>query len=153
MNLRQIIGLAGRVVVGGVLIYSGFSKAVAPSAEFAAAMAAYHILPSSLLSPLAIAWPWLELLVGTYIFFGFYTRIFAGVATGMFVIFLAILGSALARHIDPGSCGCFGIGITLSIQKGLAFDSGLFVLSLLLSVLSSPPLPLSADRWTGSNHV
>jgi uncharacterized membrane protein YphA (DoxX/SURF4 family) len=147
MNVKQIVSLVARVIVGGVLIYSGLSKAVAPSAEFAAAMAAYHILPTSVIPALALIWPWFELLVGTYIFFGFYTRLFAGVAVGMFVMFIAILGSALARHIDPGSCGCFGFGLSLSVQKGIFLDLGFCLLSALLMYLSRTTSPWSADRW------
>ena len=35
MSAKQFIALIVRVVVGGVLIYAGASKALAPSAEFA----------------------------------------------------------------------------------------------------------------------
>src|SRR5258708_930751 len=77
--LALTVALLARVLVGGVLIYSGFSKAIAPSAEFAAALAAYRVLPTGVIPMMAQIWPWLELLVGTYVFFGYMTRLFAGV--------------------------------------------------------------------------
>ncbi len=147
MNVRQSIGLLARIIVGGVLIYSGASKALGPSAEFAAALAEYHILPAGSLSSVAMIWPWVELLVGTYIFFGYYTRLFAGVAAGMFCIFLAVLLSAMLRGLHPGSCGCFGVGLSLSLHKAIALDTLFLLLSLLLTVFAIIPLPASADAW------
>jgi len=58
MKPKEMIVLIARLAVGGVLIYSGFSKAIAPGAEFAAAIAAYKILPSDLIPTLAMVWPY-----------------------------------------------------------------------------------------------
>jgi uncharacterized membrane protein YphA (DoxX/SURF4 family) len=147
LPLSSLFSLFFRVIVGGVLIYAGFSKAVAPSAEFAAALAAYKILPSSLLSPIALVWPWLELIVGTYLLFGFNTRHVARAAAGLFGIFLGVLVSAIARGIDPGSCGCFGIGINLSVHQTAALDAILLVLSFLTARFSGDTPAFSVDRW------
>jgi hypothetical protein len=65
----------------------------------------------------------------------------------MFGLFLVVLGSALARGIDPGSCGCFGIGMTLSIHKTLALDITLLILSLLVAAVHTPCTPFSTDSW------
>ncbi len=147
MNLKQAIGLIARVVIGAVLIYAGFSKAVAPSAEFAASLANYKILPTPLLGTIAQLWPWIELFTGTYLIAGFYTRLFAGVAAGSFGIFLIVLGSAMARGLDLGSCGCFGAGIQLSPQKTALIDAILLILSLLLAYLAKGPSLFSVDAW------
>jgi len=148
--LTLTLCLLARAGVGGVLIYSGASKALAPSAEFAAALAAYRILPTGLIPTIAQVWPWLELLVGTYVFFGYFTRVFAGVSAGMFAVFLAVLGSAALRGINPGACGCFGLGMSMSPHKMLAIDTVLWTLSLLLAILNKKPTPYSADSWIES---
>jgi uncharacterized membrane protein YphA (DoxX/SURF4 family) len=147
MNLRQIISLIARVIVGGVLIYSGASKALEPSAEFAATLAAYHLMPPALVASIAQVWPWMELLVGTYVFFGYFTRLFASIASAMFVIFLTVLISAVLRGIDPGSCGCFGAGLALSPRQAMGIDAVLLLLSLVLAYLAKDPTPFSADSW------
>jgi uncharacterized membrane protein YphA (DoxX/SURF4 family) len=147
MKPRDLLGLLLRVVIGGVLIYSGLSKAVAPAAEFAAALAAYELLPTSIIQPTSVAWPWLELVIGTYILFGYYTRFFSGVAGGMFLIFLTVLITSILRNIDPGSCGCFGAGITLSIRQTAFLDAGLLLSCIALTVLAKRPIPLSTDSW------
>jgi uncharacterized membrane protein YphA (DoxX/SURF4 family) len=141
------LSLIARLAVGGVLIYSGASKAVSPTAEFAAALTAYKILPHGIVNSVAMTWPWAELLVGTYVFFGFYTRLFAATAVAMFGVFLTVLVSAMLRGIDPGSCGCFGIGLTMSIHKTAAMDSVLLILSFLLFRLARKTLPASIDHW------
>src|SRR4051812_15978907 len=103
MNLKNALNLVARIAVGSVLIYSGASKLVGPTAEFAGALAAYHLLPPGMVSPLAYSWPWVELLIGTYLFFGYYTRYFAIAAAGMFTLFLTFLISSMMRGLDLGS--------------------------------------------------
>jgi uncharacterized membrane protein YphA (DoxX/SURF4 family) len=136
-----------RLILGGVLIYSGFSKAIGPTAEFAAALAAYKVLPQALIPTIAAVWPWLELLVGTYLLAGYLTRLFALVAVGMFLIFVLVLASAKLRGIDPGSCGCFGMFLTLTIGQTLSLDTLFLALASTLTVLAKQPSPYSADRW------
>ena len=147
MNYKQIIGLSARVVVGSVLIYSGGSKALGPTAEFAAAIAAYHIVPADWVSMIAAVWPWLELLVGTYLFFGYFTRLTAMASAALFAVFLTVLLSAIVRGIDPGSCGCFGMGISLGIHKMAVLDAILLILSIRSIIQSESPHSLSADHW------
>jgi uncharacterized membrane protein YphA (DoxX/SURF4 family) len=145
--MKPTILLLSRVIVGSVLIYSGLSKAIAPSAEFAGALAAYHILPSDIIPLVASVWPWIELLVGTYLFFGYYTRQVATAACVLFGIFLVILISASLRGIDPGTCGCFGAGFSMSVRQMEIVDSALFIMSILATNLSNALCFLSADCW------
>jgi len=147
MTFKQTVGLIARLIVGGVLIYSGASKALGPTAEFAAAIAAYHIVPADWVSMIASVWPWLELLVGTYLFFGYFTQLAAMAAAGLFAVFLTVLISALARGIDPGSCGCFGMGISLGIRKMAALDATLLILSIISIIKYKSTLHFSADYW------
>jgi uncharacterized membrane protein YphA (DoxX/SURF4 family) len=143
----SFLSLIVRFIVGIILIYSGGSKALGPTAEFAAAIAAYHIVPADWVSTIATFWPWLELLVGTYLFFGYFTQLASMAATGLFAVFLTVLLSAIARGIDPGSCGCFGMGISLGIHKMAALDATLFILSIISIIQSKSTQPLSLDDW------
>src|SRR5690348_1460828 len=104
----KAIALISRLIVGGILLYAGFMKAVGPSAEFAAMIVAYKIIPASLATPLAVALPYIEMWTGLFIFCGFYVRYAASVAMVLFGIFILALASTLVRGIDLASCGCFG---------------------------------------------
>jgi putative oxidoreductase len=142
MKLTDLLSLLGRLLVGGVLVYAGFSKALAPSAEFAGALAAYHLFPTALLTPLSIAMPWIEIWTGLFLIAGLYTTIAAGCATALFAGFLTVLTTARLRHIDLTSCGCFGAE-TFSPQTTLKLDIALLVVSVLLLTASR-----SLRRWT-----
>ena len=52
MNARRTappaLGLAARLIVGGVLVYAGAVKAAGPAEEFALVIGAYQVLPSDM---------------------------------------------------------------------------------------------------------
>jgi uncharacterized membrane protein YphA (DoxX/SURF4 family) len=135
-----------RLLVGGVLVYAGFLKAVAPTAEFTAAIDAYRLVPYHVASIAAFVVPWVELLTGTYLIFGFMLRATAIVAGVLFSVFLIALGSTLARGMDLASCGCFGAE-TLRPKQTIGVDILLLGLSVMIVMLSRAPRPGTVDRW------
>jgi len=145
MTPKNFLSLAPRLVVGLVLLYAGFLKAAGPAAEFAAALAAYHLFPSVLLSTLALAIPYVEMWVGLFVLAGLYTRYAASAAAALFCAFLLVLLSALLRGIDLASCGCFGAE-TLSPRWTVMMDTVLLSLSLWIRRQSKSSPPLSLDR-------
>lgn len=145
-TVGDVMAIVARLAVGGVLFYAGFVKAVAPLAEFAAAIQAYHVFPSSFSTPIAFAVPWLEMAIGTYLLFGFETRRTAIVSTVLFTAFLILLASAIARGIDLSSCGCFGAD-ALNPRQTIWMDAILLVLSASLVILAKQDRPFSLDRW------
>ena len=97
-----------RLVVGGILIAAGALK-ITQTAAFAEAIAGFRLLPPSVVLPLAMALPPLEIIFGLYLVAGLFTRIAAGVVCAMFLAYGAAIASAVVRHI-PANCGCFGPG-------------------------------------------
>ena len=83
--------LFARLAIGGVLLYSGFMKAVAPAAEFAAALEAYKLFPAALLKPLSIGVPYTEMWIGLFVLTGYFLRKSALAAA-------ALHGQALPRN-------------------------------------------------------
>jgi len=134
-----------RAIVGGVLLYAGFMKAIGPSAEFAALISAYKILPAALIGPFAIGLPYVEMWVGLFLLFGFYTRQ-ASVATLVLISsFSMALLSSLLRGIDLVSCGCFGAD-SLSPRYTIVLDMILLVLSIVSYRQSKIPPAYSLDK-------
>jgi uncharacterized membrane protein YphA (DoxX/SURF4 family) len=90
MKLRteDIVILFARLAIGGVLLYAGFMKAVTPSAEFAAILETYKLFPPSLLTPLSIGLPYVEMWTGLFLLAGLYTRQAALIAALLFISFL-----------------------------------------------------------------
>jgi len=134
-----------RLLIGGVLLYAGFMKAVGPSAEFAAALDTYKLFPSHLLSPLATGMPFVEMWIGLFVFTGLFTRPAALAAALLYAAFVAIIASTFLRGIDLASCGCFGAE-TLSPRYTIVLDTALLALSLTAYRQTKLPPPFSLDR-------
>ena len=141
----DILVLLARLAIGATLLYAGFMKASGPTAEFAAVLEAYKLFPASLLSPLSIAVPYLEMWIGLFVLTGFYTRPAALCASLLFVVFILAIGSTLVRHIDLASCGCFGAD-ALSPRRTIILDAAGLALSLALFKHARRSPPLSLDR-------
>jgi uncharacterized membrane protein YphA (DoxX/SURF4 family) len=146
MKPRQAAGLAARLIVGAVLIYAGATKAAAPAEEFALVIGAYDLVPSSIALPLAGLLPWLELLVGWALLLGVETTTAAAAAVGLFAVFLAAIGSVLARGIPIPNCGCFGDAMHFTPLQALAFDSVMGALSW--TAFRAGAGPASLDSWS-----
>ncbi|MBV8198723.1 MAG: DoxX family membrane protein [Candidatus Eremiobacteraeota bacterium] len=96
----------GRLIVGGLLIVAGGLK-VGHASELASAIAAFRMLPAGIIGPVALALPYVEILLGLYLIGGLFTRAVAIVVALQFALYGAAIASAVLRHI-PAACGCFG---------------------------------------------
>jgi putative oxidoreductase len=95
-----------RLVLGGVFIAAGGLKIFDP-AGFAVSVANYRLVPHDLINLVAITLPWIEVLAGLFLVFGFWTRASAVLISGMTAVFMVAIVTALARGLDI-ECGCFG---------------------------------------------
>ena len=143
--MKPTFGLFTRLLLGGILCYSGFSKAVGPSAEFAASIMNYHLVPSWIATLAAYGLPWIELYTGTMLVFGFQSLWAVRAARGLFGLFVIVLLSALLRGLDIGSCGCFGAGLSLAPRTTVGIDS--LLLAMTFVIPRAGAIPLSLDNW------
>jgi len=137
--------LLARLIVGGVLMYAGFSKAINPVAEFAAAIDVYRIIPTPWVTTVATIIPWIEFYTGVFILFGFFGRLGAAFSTMFFTVFLTVFVTSIFRGIHLESCGCFGSGLSLTLPQAISFDLLLFILSAYLVI--KPLKFFSVDDW------
>lgn len=127
---RSLVGLAGRVVVGALLLFSGAHKAAAPPEEFMVVLEGYGILPEVYLSLFARLVPWTEIVSGAFLLSGLWTRA-AAAATGALSagFFLALLSTKL-RGIELPNCGCFGQSVHLERWQAMLLDGVLIAFSV-----------------------
>lgn len=122
--------LLSRIVLGGVFLVAGASKALDPGA-LAASIRSYELpLPEWLVSLSAHALPFLEILLGLYLLAGLFTRHSAWATNGLMIVFtLALLqGGLRGLQID---CGCFGSSTESgNLWLDAARDVGLLALGL-----------------------
>jgi uncharacterized membrane protein YphA (DoxX/SURF4 family) len=101
-------GLYGpcRIVLGAIFIYAAISKLGAPQ-DFADSIAAYHLVPGTVISVMALGLPLFELACGLFLLTGYFCTTGLLSVIGMLVLFLAALLVAVVRGL-PVECGCFG---------------------------------------------
>ena len=143
--MKEWVGLAVRLVVGGVWIVAGASKVLDP-AQSVAAVRAYQLLPGSLVQPLGQLLPVLEVVVGAMLVLGLLTRGAAVISSVLFVAFVVGIASAWARGLTI-DCGCFGGGgydpdAASQYPWEITRDAALLLLSLFLVWLPSTRLSL-----------
>jgi uncharacterized membrane protein YphA (DoxX/SURF4 family) len=91
------------VVLATVFIWAGLTKLWAPRA-FARLISAYDLVPDSLLAPVAIGLPVIEVAAGVGLLLGI--RGSLGTLVGLITLFLGVLGYAMFNDMDV-DCGCF----------------------------------------------
>ncbi len=113
-------------------------------AELASAIAGFRLLPPAVVGPLALALPFVELLLGAYLIAGLFTKTIALVVAAQFIIYAGAIASAVLRHI-PASCGCFGPNDSATADwPHVAFD--LLLAAAAIFVASAAPGALAVDR-------
>lgn len=137
-----------RLGLAAVFLASGAIKVVDP-AQTRTAVRAYELLPPDLIGPVATALPLVELVVGTLLLVGAFTRWVAVASALLLVVLMSAVAQAWARGLSI-DCGCFGGGG--AVAKGdtrypqeLARDVGALLLALWLLV--RPATMLSVDGW------
>ena len=132
-----------RVLLGSLLLAAGVLK-LGHAAELAATIATFRLLPAFIVGPLALALPYIELLLGAYLIAGLFTKAVAAVAAFQFTLYAAAIASAVARHI-PANCGCFGPNDSaVADWPHVAFD--LLLAAAAIFVASRAPGALAVDR-------
>jgi uncharacterized membrane protein YphA (DoxX/SURF4 family) len=135
--VKDWIGLAARLVTGGVWIVAGLLKLPDPAGSVRA-VRAYDLLPESVVPTVGHVLPVLEIVVGACLVLGLLTRTMATVSALLFVAFIIGISSAWARGLQI-DCGCFGgggqvAGASSKYPAEIARDVGLLLASLWLVV-------------------
>ena len=151
MTLQRLapwIVFALRLTIGGIFIAAGALK-VGHADLFAAEIAGFRIgfLPQAAIGPMAIALPYLEMLVGAYLVLGLFTRISGFAAAVLLGVFDLAIASAVVRGLTV-SCGCFGPNDTTTTSWSEVARDAIFV-ALALVIALRPPGALALDRRIG----
>ncbi|WP_344776856.1 DoxX family protein [Nocardioides panacisoli] len=145
--VHEWAGLVARLVTGAVWLVAGALKVTSPDTSIAA-VRAYELLPGSLVEPVALTLPALELVVGLALILGVLTRGAAVVSGLLFVAFIIGIVSVWSRGIEI-DCGCFGGGgfdpdASAKYPWEIARDSGLLLLSAYVVLV--PRTRVAVDR-------
>jgi uncharacterized membrane protein YphA (DoxX/SURF4 family) len=124
LNARRAIIWIGRLIVGGIFVYAGFSKLLLPNthlwpmfvlkfsismniSSFAQQVESYKMISPEASQVVAHTLPFVEIVLGLLLLIGWRLRIWATAITAIMVGFLAAVTRAYLLHMDI-NCGCFG---------------------------------------------
>jgi uncharacterized membrane protein YphA (DoxX/SURF4 family) len=102
------VGTWARLGLAVVWLVSGGLKAIDPDQTYVA-VRAYDVLPAGGVELVAALLPWVELALGVLLLLGVGTRLAAGAAVALLLVFVAGVTQAWARGLSI-DCGCFGGG-------------------------------------------
>ena len=135
-RVLDIVGLIARVTLGTIFIVAGALKVGQPLVS-ARAVQAYDVLPFELAGLVGQALPYLEIILGTLLVLGLFTRFCAATLSVLLVFFIAGIAQAWARGLAI-DCGCFGGGGAIApgeteYPQRIAEDLGMLALGAYLT--------------------
>ncbi len=150
-NLRRAVMWIGRLLLGGIFIYAGYSKIFLPNTNlwpyfilkfsislnlgnFAAQVEAFKMLPPWGVQFVAHTLPFTEIILGLLLLIGWRLRIWASLLTLIMLGFFAVVLRAYLLHMNI-NCGCFATPEPIGPRKILE-DAALSVLALLMTVFA-----------------
>ena len=149
-NYRRVIIWIGRLVLGGIFVYAGFSKVFLPNfhlwpyfllkfsvsanlTTFAFQVESYKMLSPAAVTFVAHTLPFAEIALRLLLLIGWRLKIWASLASALLLGFLCVVTRAYLLHMDI-NCGCFGTPEPLTGMT-IVRDSLLLAFALLVTVL------------------
>ena len=139
------VDLGLRIAVGAVFVVAGLSK-VPIHSEFIDVVLEYALLPSSLARLYGLVLPWLEIVIGSGLILGLFTRFFSILSLPVIVSFAIANVSAMLLKLGE-ECGCVGDWLTLNAEMALTLDVLLFFGAGI--IIFQRNRPWAVDRWLG----
>jgi uncharacterized membrane protein YphA (DoxX/SURF4 family) len=151
LNFRRVVIWIGRLLLGGIFIYAGYSKLFFPNqlfsswfmikfsvssnlSNFALQVAAYKLLSPAGVDFVAHTLPFTEILLGLLLLIGWGVRIWASFVTLIMVGFWIVVTRAYLLHMDI-NCGCFATPEPLTL-KTVIRDGLLVAFAVLMTVFT-----------------
>src|SRR5437868_2851218 len=151
LNWRRAIIWIGRLVLGPIFIYAGYSKLFLPNhtlwpwfflkfsiatnlANFAVQVESFKLLSPGGAQFVAHTLPFAEVSLGLLVLLGWRLRIWASLLTAIMVGFFCVVLRAYLLHMDI-NCGCFATPEPITLKK-IFEDAALSGLALLMTIFA-----------------
>jgi uncharacterized membrane protein YphA (DoxX/SURF4 family) len=165
LNFRRAVIWIGRLVLGGIFVYAGFSKLLLPNthlwpmfvlklslsmniSSFAQQIESYKMISPEASQVVAHTLPFVEIVLGLLLLIGWRLRIWATAITAIMVGFLTVVTRAYLLHMDI-NCGCFGTPEKLTgmtVLRDAAFLALALVMTVFAFIEARKPHPWSAPE-------
>jgi uncharacterized membrane protein YphA (DoxX/SURF4 family) len=151
LNFRRVVIWIGRLLLGGIFIYAGYSKIFLPNSHlwpwfflkfsvsmnlsnFATQVDAFKMLPPWGVQFVSHALPFTEMILGVLLLIGWRLRIWASMLTLIMFGFFIVVLRAYLLHMDI-NCGCFSTPEPIGLKKVLE-DALMSGLALMMTVFA-----------------
>jgi uncharacterized membrane protein YphA (DoxX/SURF4 family) len=151
LNFRRAVMWLGRLILGPIFIYAGYSKAFLPNshfwpwfffkfslstniANFAFQVEAFKLLPPWGVQFVAHTLPFTEIVLGFLVLIGWHLRIFGPMLAAIMVGFSVVVTRAFLLHMNI-NCGCFATPQPIDMTKILE-DAGMALLAVLMAAFA-----------------
>ena len=151
LNFRRAVIWIGRLILGAIFIYAGYSKAFLPNtnfwpffilkfsltmnlSNFAAQVEAFKLLPPWGVQFVAHTLPFTEMVLGLLVLIGWRLRIWATLLTLIMLGFFSVVLRAYLLHMDI-NCGCFAVPEPINLKKVLE-DLALSLLAVAMTLFA-----------------
>ena len=151
LNFRRAMIWIGRLILGVIFIFSGYSKVFLPNnnlwplfilkfsltmniSNFATQVEAFKMLPPWGVQFVAHTLPFTEILLGLLVLIGWRLRIWATLLTLIMIGFFGAVLRAYLLHMNI-NCGCFATPEIIGLKKVLE-DAALSLLALFMTVFA-----------------
>ncbi len=169
LKSRRVIIWIGRLVLGGIFVYAGYSKLFLPNfipwplfalrfslstnlSNFAVQVESYKLLSPGGVSFVAHTLPFAEIILGLLLLIGWQLHIWASLISLIMLGFLGGVSRAYLLHMNI-NCGCFATPEPLTGMT-VVRDGALVALALLMTIFAfieaRKPHPWSAQEKASS---
>lgn len=151
LNFRRAFLWVGRLLLGGIFIYAGYSKAFLPNthfwpyfflkfsvalnlSNFAAQVAAFKLLPAWGVQFVGHTLPFTEMALGLLVLIGWRLKIWASLLTLLMLGFFFVVTRAYLLHMNI-NCGCFATPEPINLKKVLE-DAALSAVAIVMTAFA-----------------
>ena len=130
---NKYLQLIFRLLLGAMFVTVAMTKIPNPE-KFANEIGNYNLLPEISLNLMALFLPWLELITGMLLIFGYKVKENSFLILGMLVVFTLGVLSAMARGLDI-NCGCYSeIAVKKVGWEKVLENTGLIIIAFFLFI-------------------
>lgn len=141
----RYISLFIRLLVGGIFIVSSIAKFPLHS-KFIEVVQSYQLLPDLIATAYALALPWVELLVGSYLILGILIKPSSIVTALLGISFMVANISAIIQG-EQYCPDCFGELFSLAVSQAISIDIFIIIAAVILILITGKKELLGFDSW------
>ena len=139
---HRYLSVIFRLAVGIIFIVSSVGK-LSEGSAFVDDVTKYQLLTNNLAEVYATALPWVEIIMGSLLILGLFSRVAAGIGVLTSLSFVIANGVVLHRGLNL-ACGCFGDMATMQTREAIIIESVLLIMAIQILIRKGDFLSLDS---------